>query len=292
MKDIISLHITESLNQKSIRDVLLSFHLGKDKIHNLKMNKALLINELPATLESICHQGDCIKIIIDEEINVSPIGDQLEIAYEDNNYLIVNKPRNILIHSDGVSTDITLCNMVANYYKQKHLHRQVRFANRLDYETEGLVIFCKDFISEAYIDYKIEQREVLKKYYAVCNNRFSKSQGSIKFPIARDRHSNKMIVNSKGKEAHTAFSVIKNGKRSLVDITLLTGRRHQIRVHMAYINHPLIGDTLYGLAENEPLGLQAYQVSFFQPFINCEISAKIEMSFSLKREMEGKYGRE
>ena len=190
------------------------------------------------------------------------------------------------MHDDG-NGKITLNNLVAGYYKSHHIRRKIRSCNRLDYETTGLVIYAKDPISEASMNYMILERQIEKKYYALCENRFSKKEGIIDLPIARNRHdSQKMIVNKNGKEAKTYFKVLVNGFISLVDITLLTGRTHQIRVHLNYINHPLIGDKLYGNGKNLPLLLQSYSLRFCSPFTNKEILITISMDSLFKEYME------
>ena len=110
-----------------------------------------------------------------------------------------------------------------------------------------------------------------------------KEEGSINQNIARDRHnSQKMIIHKNGKEAISNFKVIKNGKISLVDVEILTGRTHQIRVHLAYLNHPLLGDKLYGKEDNYSLMLQAYLFEFKHPFTNQKLSIRIDLDNNLK----------
>ena len=278
------LRIIDKFQNLSIKELLETFHFSKSKIYLLNNENAFFVNQKNVDENYILNLNDLLEIELNEKIDLQPIETNLEIAYEDDYYLIVNKPRDILVHDDG-NGKITLNNLVAGYYKSHHIRRKIRSCNRLDYETTGLVIYAKDPISEASMNYMILERQIEKKYYALCENRFSKKEGIIDLP--RNRHdSQKMIVNKNGKEAKTYFKVLVNGSISLVDITLLTGRTHQIRVHLNYINHPLIGDKLYGNGKNLPLLLQSYSLRFCSPFTNKEILITISMDSLFKEYME------
>ena len=283
------LKINKYLNQKKIKEVLSFFHLGKDKIKDFSLNNSFFVNDNLVDINYVVKENDYLQIKLDEKINIAPYFKQIDIVYEDKYFLIVNKEKNILIHSDG-NDNKTLANMVSNYFKQKHIRRNIRFSNRLDYLTTGLVIFCKDPITEAYMDYLIRERKIEKRYYAVCYNCFSSKEGVIDLPISRDRHNDqKMIVYKKGKEAITKYKVIKNGSISVCDVELVTGRTHQIRVHLSNMNHPLVGDNLYGIDDQKELLLQAYMLKFNHPFIDKEIKVTLPMDDNIKKIMD--YGK-
>ena len=283
------LKINKYLNQKTIKEVLSFFHLGKEKIKDFSLNNSFFVNDNLVDINYVVKENDYLQIKLDEKINMAPYFKQIDIVYEDKYFLIVNKEKNILIHSDG-NDNKTLANMVSNYFKQKHIRRNIRFSNRLDYLTTGLVIFCKDPITEAYMDYLIRERKIEKRYYAVCYNRFSSKEGVIDLPISRDRHNDqKMIVYKKGKEAITKYKVIKNGSVSVCDVELVTGRTHQIRVHLSNMNHPLVGDNLYGIDNQKELLLQAYMLKFNHPFIDKEIKVTLPMDDNIKKIMD--YGK-
>lgn len=269
--------------EMAIRDVLLSFGVGKEKIYHLDLQRSFYINGIQVSQYEILQKGQTLEIEFNEQIDLAPLGDDLNVVYEDEYYLIVNKPRHILIHDDG-NKNITLANMVAKYYKDHHIRRKIRFCNRLDFDTTGLVIFAKDFISEASMNKLISNREVEKKYYAICHGNFSQKEGEITYKIGRDRHNaKKMRVSSTGKEALTRYRVLKNGRLSLLDVNLYTGRTHQIRLHFSHIKHPILGDILYGNDGYEDLALQAYHLKFKHPFTNQEILIKIDLHDDMKK---------
>lgn len=275
--------VNDILQDKSIRELLSYFHLGKDKVKSFINDKCFFVNGNNVDIDFLLKKNDLLEIKLNEKIDIAPFNKDLDVLYEDDYYLVINKPKDILIHSDGVNVSECLNNMVSNYYKVHHIRRSIRVANRLDYQTSGIVIYSKDCISESMMDYLIRERLVEKKYYAACYNKFSNKEGLIDLPIARNRHdSKKMIVNKKGKEAKTEYKVIKNGKISVCDVTLLTGRTHQIRVHLSYLNHSLVGDSLYGKNDGFDLMLQAYFVRFIHPFTNKEVLIKIDMGESIK----------
>lgn len=127
----------------SIKDILKSFSLAKDKIYLYNLNKKIFLNKQNVNDQTIVKENDLLEIELNENIDILPLGENLNIVYEDDYYLIVNKKKNLLVHSDGVSDELTLSNYVASYYKKHHIRRKVRVCNRLDYNTSGLVIFAK-----------------------------------------------------------------------------------------------------------------------------------------------------
>lgn len=280
--------ISERYQGISVNELLRSFYLSNSKITALE--KSLYLNGNKCSLNDLVKYQDFFEIELKEKIDLKPIDYPLEVYFEDNYFLVVNKPRGMIVHDDGNET-LTLNNLIASYYKNHHIRRKIRVCNRLDYATSGLIIYAKDPLSEAYMNYLIRERKIEKKYYALCHNRFSKKEGMISFPLGRDRHNaHKMIVYSQGKEALTEYRVLKNGKVSLCEVKLLTGRTHQIRVHFSHINHSLIGDDIYGGEEN-PLFLQSYYIKFIHPFTNKDILIKMEIDSIFIEYMRNCYGK-
>ena len=270
----------------TIREFLIGFHLAKSKIYNLFLEKKVLINNNIASDKDLVISGDIISIIQDEEIDYFPLNKKIDIIYEDDYLLIINKPKNIIIHDDKNNTN-SLSNMVANYYKEKGYNINVRFCHRLDYDTTGLIIYAKDILMHSYINYIISTHELNRYYYALVSGKFTTKEGTINLPIGDDRHnSKKKRVSKTGVEAITNYKVIKQYKDySLVSLLLETGRTHQIRVHMAYMNHPLLGDLLYGGCDKyiDRVALHSYRVYFYHLALNKNINIEIDISDDMRR---------
>lgn len=259
--------IDQTFENLSITEFFEKFHLSKKMIYLLKTNKDVYINQENKNFEYILNSGDILEI--DEtkyELNNLEIWKQnLEIVYEDSDVLIVNKPNNILVHPDGV-TNKTLSNIVSFYYQKNHLERSVRHIHRLDYQTSGMVIFAKSFLVNSFLSWQLENNLIEKKYLALVE-KFGYKSLEINSRIAMDRHvSNKFRVSDKGKEALSVVKYLKDiNNYKLLEVKILTGRTHQIRVHLASIGSAIIGDDIYGSKIDSDMFLHHYKVSFIHP---------------------------
>ena len=270
---------------KTVYEFLSSFHLGKEKIKLYSKPGHILVNSKQEEVNYLLKKDDKLELIDDLTLDIVPVNKKLNIIYEDDYLLVINKPRNILIHSDGnLNISNTLSNVVANYYKNKGLDIPVRYIHRLDKDTTGIVIFAKDPLTEAYLDDLIDKRILHRDYLAFVEGSLEKDI-VINKPIGRDRHvNNKYRISNTGKEAVTIVKVVKKYKKyTLVRLSLKTGRTHQIRVHMASISHPLCGDTLYGgsLKYIDRPALHSYYVKF-----NDIFGREIEITQKLPFDME------
>ncbi|MDY6063190.1 MAG: RluA family pseudouridine synthase [Erysipelotrichaceae bacterium] len=213
-------------------------------------------------------------IFHDEEIDFVPEDDYLDVVYEDDFLLVVNKPSGMLVHPDEKTKTKTLANLVAGYYQQHGIKTTVRPLHRLDVDTSGLIIFSKVSALQGYFDSLIADKMIVRDYYAFVNGYYARGQKFvIDAPIGRDRHNAKKYrVSDTGKEAVTFGRCIISNRRmniSMLSLRLETGRTHQIRVHMAYHRHPIIGDRLYNENKSDiRLTLMAYHLnikSLFHP---------------------------
>ncbi len=270
---------------RTIKDYLESFYLGKSKIYNLFFNNQILLNNHKCKENDSIKNGDIISIIYDEEIDYEKSKKDIDILYEDDYFLIINKPKNIIIHDSKSNTD-SLSNRVANYYYNNGISLNIRFAHRLDFETTGLIIYCKDMLTHSYMNHFIETHDIKREYRLLVSGKMNKKKGFIDLPIGKNRHENgKMIVSKTGKEARTYYEVLKEYKSySYVKCLLETGRTHQIRVHFSYLGHPLLGDLLYGGDANliDRVSLHSYMTSFIHPVYKNSLEVKCELPLDMK----------
>lgn len=285
--DFINIKVNKEYENKTIKEFLKQNHIGRGKVEAIRVNKSSMINDKYCNLETKLKENDKLTFIIDEEIDFICDDIDIEIVYEDDYLLIVNKPANIIIHPDDKSKGGTLVNLVSNYYKKNNINRKVRFLHRIDKETTGLVLFAKDFLSEAILLQDIEKHIVQRKYLAFVEGKLNKKEGTIIANIKEDRHVNgKMCVFKDGKEAITKYKVIQEYKDySLVEFILQTGRTHQIRVHSSFINHPLLGDVLYGgnCLHINRVALHSYEITFTHPISKKVITIKKDLPLDMEK---------
>lgn len=267
--DEIKILVSKEYQGKTIKEFLKLNNVGRGKVEAIRVNKQSFINGEYKNLETTLKENDLLSFIINEEIDFIADDKKLDVVYEDDYILLVNKPSDIIIHPDDKTKGETLVNIVANYYKEKGINRKVRYIHRLDKETTGLILFAKDFLSEAILLKELQNDNISRKYLAFLEGKLNKKDGIIKANIDKDRHVNgKMCIAKSGKESISKYKVIKEFKEySLVEFSLLTGRTHQIRVHASYINHPLLGDVLYGgnMLYSSRVALHSYSISFNHP---------------------------
>ena len=266
----------EILEDSNLRDYLLSYYLSKSKVYKLFQDKMVLVNNEFKNESYNLKKGDIVSILLDEEIDFKPIEYDLDILYEDSYFLIINKPAGIIIHSEKDKDDISLCNYVADYYKRKGYHLNIRFAHRLDKETSGVIVFCKDILTHAYMNYYISTHDIKREYRALIQGHPKDNHFRLTYPIGSNRHnSQKMVVSKNGKDAITNVELLYKYKGySLVRVILETGRTHQIRLHLSHYGNPLLGDILYGGQQNKikRVALHSYKIEFIHPVTKMNLS--------------------
>lgn len=198
-----------------------------------------------------------------------------EVLYCDPWLLALDKPSGVIVHGDGTGE-----RSLSDYASDLLLGMGDGFAasdvqalNRLDRDTSGIVLFSIDKTAQPVFDQMVAERKIEKRYRALAEGKIDWNEKLIDMPIARDRHdTRKMRVGAGGKPSQTHVKVLKRLKarhglptRSYIDVKLLTGRKHQIRVHLAHLHHPLVGDPLYGTSRPCGLMLHAYRVAFEHP---------------------------
>ena len=257
----------------SILELFQQFHLSKKTIHLMKQNKLYLVNNQYVSPSTILIKGDQITFLeafSKDDGMYAPIYQDLDIIFEDEFLLIVNKPPFLQVFPAHQEDTNSLAHRVSGYYHQQGYNLPVRFIHRLDYETSGLMIFVKCHFIQPLLDYQLSVKEIKRHYLAIVEGEFKDHQWhTIHQAIGRDRHhQQRMIVHPHGKDAITHYRAMScQNHLSLVECVLESGRKHQIRVHMASIGHPILGDQLYG--HPSPLinhqALHAYQIKMIHP---------------------------
>jgi len=246
---------------------------SKRLIRIYKWQGEILVNGIKSNVKRILQPGDVIDLILPEnDSNIAPEKLDLDICYEDEEILIVNKPANMVVHPTKRYQSGTLANGVAWYFKEKGLKALIRPVNRLDRGTSGLVVFAKRPFMQYYLQII---KPMTKLYFAVVEGKME-GEGRIDLPISRKPQSGiERMVSEEGDRAITNYKVIKSSERfSLLKVKIETGRTHQIRVHLSHIGHPIVGDTLYGSSDDyiKRQALHAYRLTFVHPLEEKSIS--------------------
>lgn len=232
----------------------------------------ILVNEKQVNLRHIIKTGDCITIEFPEEkkgIHMSPENIPINIIYEDESILVINKQAGIATIPSTNHRNNTIANGVLYHYLKNDIPYTVHVVTRLDRDTSGLLLIAKHRYSHSILSASQKQEKVKRKYYAITEGTLQDKKGRIDANIGRkDGSIIERVVRSDGQRAITNYQVVKeNNLYSLVDVQLETGRTHQIRVHFSHVGNPLVGDDLYG-GSNDVITRQAlhcYSISFEHP---------------------------
>ena len=283
--------ITNLTKYDSIKAILKEEFLMSDRlIAKLKNISQIYINSKPIYINHILSIGDILSVNLEfneNSENIVPTKMKLDILYEDESMLILNKPAGIPVHPSMEHYNDSLSNGVKYYFNQISLKRKIRPVNRLDKNTSGIVIFAKNqYIQECLIK-QMKTDDFKKEYLALINGNLSKKDQIISAPISRKENSIiERCVATNGSKAITIVELLRNfNNYSLIKCILKTGRTHQIRVHMQFIEHPILGDTLYGIPSDliDRQALHAYKVSFTHPITKENISIIAELPEDMKK---------
>lgn len=245
----------------------------------LKKANKIYLNNLPTYTKKSVTVGDTVTVLIDfdeDNSNIVATNIPLDIIYEDEYLLVINKPANLAVHPSILHFDNSLSNGVKFYFDKLGLKKKIRIVNRLDRNTSGLVIFAKnEYIQECLIK-QMKTKELKKEYLAIIQGVLTTKIGTLSFPISRKEGSIiERTVSPDGDLAITHYDVINEFNNiSLIHILLDTGRTHQIRVHFSYINHPILGDTLYDNTSEliNRQALHSYKLTFVHPITQKTLS--------------------
>ena len=266
--------IKEKYIDKSINNILTNeLNISTRLLTKLIKNEKISINNHKCNTRNIANLGDIIEINLDipeDNSNIIATQMKLDIIYEDEWMIVVNKPARMPTHPSRLHYTDSLSNGIKFYFDSIGLAKKIRPVNRLDLDTSGLVIFAKcEYIQEAFVQ-QMANKTFQKEYLCFVDGILKQKIGSINLPIARKNGSiiERCIDKNNGHPSITHYEVIKEFQDySLVQCKLETGRTHQIRVHMQAIGHPIIGDTLYG--DKSPFidrqALHSYEIQCIHP---------------------------
>ena len=286
-------------NEEDIRldsyltEVLNNF--SRTKIQNLIKNKLVKINGQDKKSSYILRDGDRIEFDVSPEdiTKIQPQNIPLDVVFEDENMLVVNKPAGMLTHPTSQERENTLVNALLYKYGDNlsDLNGEFRrgIVHRLDRNTSGLLMVAKNNKTHEYLAQQIKDRKITKKYRTIVNGNYEKDEDTINLPIGRNpKHPHKMAVIEGGKDSVTLVKVLERFKDyTYLELTLVTGRTHQIRVHMSHLHHPVFNDTLYGAKQEKTTTqeqvLQSYFLRFTKPFSDEIIELEIEPDEEFKK---------
>ena len=283
--------VKENDPYQTIRNVVKEEFLISQKLTaKLKRNQRILLNNSPMYLDKKVQAGDIIRIQIDfyeGTPNIVPTKMNLDILYEDESFLIINKPPKMAVHPSNLHYENSLANGVRYYYDSKNSSIRIHLVNRLDKNTSGIVIFAKNEYIQENLIRQMKNKAFQKEYLAILTGKLTDSKGTIDAPIARKEGSIiERIVSPSGENAITHFELMQYiNNNSFVKFFLETGRTHQIRVHSKYIGHPILGDTLYGEESNliDRQALHSYFVSFIHPITKQKFSITCPIPEDMKK---------
>ena len=261
------------------RDITLEELLDENNIsrklrRNLKAKGQIKKDDKVLYMSYKLKEGDIVTLYVDEDnSDIVPVEMPLNIAYEDDDIIVIDKAYNLSVMSTMNMNEICLINGLQHYLLNKGISSKVHIINRLDRLTTGLMLVTKNRFSASILSDSLK-KTLKRKYYAIVEGILDKKEEKITLPIAKESTmSVRRVVRNDGKEAITNYKVIKEfSNYSLLEIELLTGRTHQIRVTFSFIGHPLVGDKMYNneFSEDE-LMLHSHYLEFVTPKTNKQI---------------------
>lgn len=292
---------TIKINEESVGKRIDSFipsikkDISRSMVQKLIEEKNIKVNGKETKHSYKLKLNDEIEISIPEakEIDLKAQDIPLDIIYEDDDIIVINKPKGMVVHPANGNPDGTLVNAVMSICKDSlsGIGGEIRpgIVHRLDKDTSGAIIVAKNDKAHVNLSEQLKEHKVKKTYLALVRGIIKENEATINMPISRsNKDRKKMDVNKEGKEAITHFKVLRRykNKYTLLQINLETGRTHQIRVHLSYIGYPIIGDEVYSNGKNEwgikGQCLHAWKLEFMHPITKEKISLEAEIPEYLK----------
>ena len=267
--------------------------ISRSKIQSEIKKGVVLVNKKQTKPSYVLKEGDIIDFEPSNEGKILPENIPLTIIWEDDNMLVINKPSGMLTHPTTTEKSGTLVNGLLCRYGENlsDINGEYRrgILHRLDRNTSGLLMIAKNNDTHEYLVNAMKEGKITKKYLAIVKGTIESEEFTINEPIMRNPNQpHKMMVGNKGKDSISKVRVLKRFKEAtLIEVHLITGRTHQIRVHLSSIGHPVYNDTLYGFGKmkikTEEQVLQSYKLTFPHPFDGKEMTFEIPHDEKLEK---------
>lgn len=278
----------DSINENTRLDVFIESqieNLSRSRIKTLIDDEMIFVNNKNQKASYKTKDNDNIEINIPElkEISAKPQDIKLDIVYEDKDIIVINKPKGLVTHPAPGSEDGTLVNALMYHCNDlSGIGGSLRpgIVHRIDKDTTGLLVVAKNDLAHQDLSKQISEKSAKRFYKAIVIGNFIEDEGIINKPIARNsKDRKKMAIDPEGREAITHWKVLERfGKFTLLELELKTGRTHQIRVHLSYIKHGIIGDDVYGPDIKIPVNLQGQALHAYK-LVLTHPNTKEEMTF-------------
>ena len=269
--------------------------LSSRLIKRASKEQRIFVNNKAIRMDYIIKAGDNVKVKLDREESqdIAPEKMDLDIVYEDEDILVINKRPYIVVHPTKNYQNGTLANGVINYFNETGQNHIVRLVSRLDMNTSGLIVIAKN----QYAHMVLQKEDINKRYIAIVHGNLEEKEGTIDLPIYRPQpgdgfDSIKRVVDDRGQRSVTHYKVLESFKGGdVVECLLETGRTHQIRVHLSHLGHPIYGDFIYGNGDEEMdlikrQALHAYGLNFKSPRQDEELSLRANLPDDFKSLIE------
>lgn len=288
--------IEDDIKQRLDKYLIDKLDLSRSKVQEMIEKELVLVNNKKSKNSYLLRINDSVKIVgeLKYETFIKPQNISLDIVFEDDYLMVINKASNMVVHPSFGHYSDTLVNALLYYtnnLSNNNGNLRPGIVHRLDKDTSGLMIVAKNDKVHDLLAKQLKDKTLKRKYIALVHGIISHDYGTIDAPIGRDeKDRKKMCVTSKNsKEAITEFKVLERYKNTtLIECNLKTGRTHQIRVHLSYINHPVVNDPVYSSKKCSSFGqmLHSYEISFIHPITNEVMTFKRDVPKEFKDILE------